>query len=93
MEINDVITLANNKSYALLMKSELTEEIYFLAVLLNEKEEPTNSYAVFEEVNQNGKTFVRKISDPGILDNLLADFKGQYVDEYDENPDESREAA
>ncbi len=82
MREDTVITINNGKKYLLLLESEDTTESYFLAVLLDEKEEPTNNYAVLEEVEKEGKTFIRRVSDPIILNQLLADYKSQYNDLY-----------
>ena len=84
MEIDKMIELADGKKYALLLESELTEENYFLAVLLDDKEEPTNNYAVLEEVQKDGKIYVRKVSDPIILNQLLEDYQLQFDEEYDD---------
>lgn len=84
MKEDTVITINNGKKYLLLLESEDTTESYFLAVLLDEKEEPTNNYAVLEEVEQEGKTFVKSVNDPIILNQLLADYKSQYNDLYEE---------
>ncbi len=80
MKVDEIITLANNQKYGLLLESELTEEDYFLAVLLNEKEEPTNTFAVFEQIIKDGKIFTKKIKDPFILNQLINDFRLQQED-------------
>ena len=85
MKVNEIIELADNKKYALLLESELTEQDYFLGVLLNEKEEPTNNYAVLESVIKDGKTYIRKIKDPLLLNQLLEDYKLQYEELFDES--------
>lgn len=84
MKIDTVITLKDNKKYLLLLESDLDLEGYFLAVALDEKEEPTNNYAVFQEVEKDGKTFVKKIDDPLVLNQLLEDYKLQYQEQYEE---------
>lgn len=80
MKVDEIITLANNQKYGLLLKSELTEEDYFLAVLLNEKEELTNTFAVFEQVIKDDKIYTKKIKDPFILNQLINDFRLQQED-------------
>lgn len=80
MKVDEIITLANNQKYGLLLESELTEEDYFIAVLLNEKEEPTNTFAVFEQVIRDDKIYTKKIKDPFILNQLINDFRLQQED-------------
>lgn len=79
MQVDSVITLKSDKKYGLLLESEELEG-YFLAVLLNENEEPTNSYAVLKEEKKDGKTFVKRVEDPLILNQLLEDFQSQAED-------------
>lgn len=85
MKVDNVIELADGKRYGLLLESELTEEDYFLGVLLGPNDEPTNNYIVLEEVHKDGKTFIKKVKDPILLNQLLEDFKLQYDDMEEEN--------
>ena len=84
MKVDEVVTLANNKNYLLLLNSELTEENYFLSVLLDSNGEPTDDYAVLKEIVKDGKTYCQKINNPAILSELIEDYKIQYNDEYEE---------
>ncbi len=85
MKIDTVITLKDNRKYLLLLESDLDLEGYFLAVQLDEKEEPMNTYAVLQDIEKDGKHFVKKIEDPGILNQLLEDYRIQYDEEYAED--------
>lgn len=85
MKVDTVITLNDNKKYLLLLESELELEGYFLAVLLDEKDEPTNVYAVLKEVEKDGKTYVKKENDPIIENQLLEDYRNQYEDILEES--------
>lgn len=80
MKVDTVIKLKENNKYLLLLESELDLEGYFLAVQLDEKDEPTKNYAILQEVEKDGKTFVKKIDDPLIMDKLLEDYRQQYDD-------------
>lgn len=84
MEIDNVITLKSGKKYLLLLESELDLNSYFLAVQLDEHEEPTNNYVVFQEIEKDGKSFAQKISDTFILNQLLEDYDLQYKEKYDD---------
>jgi hypothetical protein len=84
MKVDEIISLANGKNYLLLLNSSLSEENYFLSVLLDDKEEPTSTYAVLKEVIKDGETYVQKIDDVNILNDLLKDYQLQYDDEYED---------
>lgn len=83
MKIDTIITLKNDKKYLLLLESELDLEGYFLAVQLDDKNEPTSNYAVLEEVKKDNRMFVKKIDDPLILNQLLEDYKIQYEEQFE----------
>lgn len=84
MKIDTKITLKDGKKYLLLMESDLELEGYFLAVVLDAKDEFTNNYAVLQRVLKDGKEFSKKINDPVILNKLLEDYQIQYFDQYEE---------
>ena len=81
MKIDQVVTLANDKDYLLLLESENTEERYFLSVLLKDNE-PTQEYAVLKEVIQDGEMYCQKINNPVVLNQLLEDYQVQYNEMY-----------
>ena len=83
MKVNEMITLPTGESYGLLLKSYLNDEEYFLAVLLNENEEPVPEYKVFKEIKNNNQSYVLEESNPLIVKNLLDDYRLQ-VEEMDE---------
>ena len=84
MNVDDVIQLEDNNNYGLLLKADLDECNYFLAVKLNEKEEPTNEYKVLKEINDDAETYVQEINDPLILSQLLEEYSMQYDETYND---------
>ena len=48
MEVDKIITLKNGENYLLLMENDFTEKDYYLAVLLDEKEQPTKQYEILD---------------------------------------------
>ena len=74
MQVDQVITLANGNNYGLLLDSVLNNNKYFLAVLLKDGEEPTNTFKVFKERHENGEVLVDEEKDPVILNQLLEDY-------------------
>ncbi len=87
MKTDTVIKLKNNKAYLLLLESELDLEGYFLGVELDEKNEPTNTYVILQDVEKDGKHFVKKIDEPDILNQLLQDYQLQYDEKYEDDQD------
>jgi len=83
MNVDTIITLANNKKYLILMEDSMLSDNYFLSVLLDENEEPTNVYAVLKEIELNGEIYCDKETNPEILKKLLNDYNIQYQDEYE----------
>ena len=81
MKVDTIITLANNKNYLLLLEDDLMDEDYFLSVLLDSNDEPTDEYAVLKEIKKNGDTYIQKINNPVILSQLLEDYKIQYEED------------
>ena len=80
MKIDDVLSLENGKKYLLLLDSKINEKNYFLAVLVDDNEEPLKEYEVLEQIIDNGEEYVEIIKDPIILNTLLQDFTAQQED-------------
>jgi len=82
MQVDQMITLANGENYGLLLESKLDDNKYFLAVLLKDNEEPTDTFKVFKEIHDNGDVLVVEEKDPVILGDLLEDYYEQadYLD-------------
>jgi hypothetical protein len=71
MKVDTVITLENNINCLLLEKATLENENYFLAVVLNETEEPSDDYIVLKEKLDNDKQYVIKVEDANTLAKLV----------------------
>lgn len=77
MKVDDIITLKDGRNYGLLLEASIDNNNYFLAVQLDEKEEPTNIYKVLKEIKKEGKIFVIEEKDPLVLNELLEEFQEQ----------------
>lgn len=84
MKIDDIISLENGKDYGLLLESVIDDVRYFLAVLVDREEKPLDEYIVLEEVVEDDETYVQKINDPLILNQLMEDYSLQLEDLEDE---------
>lgn len=74
MTVDSVITLDNDINCLLLDKAVYQGKNYFLAVVLDEIEEPTEEYAVLKEIIENGETYVEKEVDEAIVAELIKTF-------------------
>lgn len=70
MQVEDVITLDNNKNYLLIEKVEFENSFYFLGVEVKEDEIFYNHYIFFKEVEENGELYVDEINDEDLLKKL-----------------------
>ena len=84
MKIDNIISLENGKDYGLLLESVIDDVRYFLAVLVDKEEKPLDVYMVLEEVVEDDETYVQKINDPLILNQLMEDYSLQLEDLEDE---------
>jgi len=84
MEKDTIITLEDNEKFVLLDKVELENANYFLALKLNEDEQPTKEYEIFEEEIEDGDSYMTIVEDPTLKEALMVNFTLNY-EEYVEN--------
>ena len=65
------ITVSPKYGYVGFVKATLENENYFLAVVLNETEEPSDDYVVLKEKLDNDKQYVIKVEDANTLAKLV----------------------
>ena len=82
MKVDEIIDLENGKSYLLLLDSVIDNVKYFLAVGLNEKDEPNNDYIVLKEITENTEIYIQKVTDPVILSKLINDYLEDYQEDF-----------
>lgn len=82
MKVDEIIDLENGKSYILLLDSVIDNIKYFLAVGLNEKDEPNNDYIVLKEITENTEIYIQKVTDPVILSKLINDYSEDYQEDF-----------
>lgn len=72
--INKVLTLRNGKKYVVLNQAIYKQENYFFVVgVTDDEEDLTDEFRIVQEVEKDGKKFVKDIHDPQLL-NLLAKY-------------------
>ena len=82
MKIDTDITLDSNENYLLLLNKKVENESYFLSVLVDSKNEPTNKYLILKEVIKDDETYIQKISNPILMSRLIEEYKNIYDSNY-----------
>ena len=88
MIVDSVITLENDVNCLLLEKVTYNNDNYFLSVVLNEEEEPSDEYVVFKEINENGESFVEKVEEADLLAELVKEFSSNVAKLVENLPNE-----
>ena len=88
MTVDSVITLENDVNCLLLEKANYENNSYFLTVVLNQEEEPSEEYAILKEIIEDGETFIEKVTDPNLVMSLLQLFTSDVKKFVDNLPDE-----
>ena len=88
MIVDSVITLENDVNCLLLEKVNYENNNYFLSVVLNQDEEPSDEYVIFKEILEDNETFVEKVVDPELTTYLLKEFSTDVKKFVDNLPDE-----
>ncbi|MBD8922705.1 DUF1292 domain-containing protein [bacterium] len=81
MKVDSVITLENDVNCLLLEKVEYENNNYFMAVVLNEEEEPSDEYVIFKEIIENNENYVEKVEDAELFSSLIQLFTTK-IDEF-----------
>ena len=74
MKVDSVITLDNDVNCLLLDKATIEDNNYFMAVVLDDKNEPSEEYVVFKEVLEDNEKYVEKVEDETLLTELFKIF-------------------
>lgn len=80
MKVDTIITLDNDKEYALLERLDLDGRVYFFTAGVTKDEEATGEYLFIEEVNKEGKTFIKKVTDNELISKLSTIVTKEYVE-------------
>ena len=80
MKVDSVITLENDMNCLLLEKANYENDNYFLLVILDENEEPSDEYIVLKEIIENNENYVSKVTDENVLAELAKLFTRSFYD-------------
>ncbi len=88
MRADSVITLENDVNCLLLEKAVFEDNNYFMAVVLNEQDEPTDEYMVLKEIIEDNEQYVEKVEDNKVLTELVKLFTTKLDNFVDSLPQE-----
>lgn len=72
MNIEDIITLDDNKEYLILDIIELNKERFLYCVEIDEEEMPKQEYKYLKEIIENGEVYTEEVKDKDLLEALIA---------------------
>lgn len=88
MTVDSVITLDNDVNCLLLEKVTHENENYFLSVVLNEDEEPSDEYVIFKEIIEDNENYVEAVADANLQVELIKLFTNEVGKLVESLPDE-----
>lgn len=88
MTVDSVITLDNDVNCLLLEKVTHENENYFLSVVLNEDEEPSDEYVIFKEIIEDNENYVEAVADTNLQAELIKLFTNEVGKLVESLPDE-----
>lgn len=80
MEKDTIITLDDNTTYALLDESTINNTKYFFAVRLDENNNPTTEYEIFECEEENEETYMSVLEDDNLKQSIMVDFTNNFLE-------------
>ena len=88
MTVDSVITLDNDVNCLLLEKVNFETDNYFLSVVLNEDEEPSDEYVIFKEIIEDNENYVEAVADANHQTELIKLFTNEVGKLVESLPDE-----
>jgi len=79
MDINTIITLEDKSKYVLLDKITKNKKKYFFAIKLDQEENPTTEYEIFELEKSNKDTYMDIVEDIELKDDIFLEFTNNYI--------------
>jgi len=78
--VDKIVELENGKTYVILDKKILDNRVFYYGLRLSDREEPTDDYLFFEEMNLDNETCLSPIVDESLKGLLLTAFTVNYLD-------------
>lgn len=80
MKVDTIVTLDGNERYYLVDKTEQDGKTYFLATKLKEDNTPLEESQIFEEIVEEGTTYLETVADELTYNQLTAIFVTKFND-------------
>lgn len=80
MKVDTIVTLDGNERYYLVDKTEQDGKKYFLATKLKEDNTPLEESQIFEEIVEEGTTYLETVADELTYNQLAAIFVTKFND-------------
>ena len=87
MKVDTVITLDNDINCLLLEKAVYNTDNYYLSVVLDDSEEPSDEYVVLKEIVENNESYVMRVDDEATLAELVKLFTQSFGEKVRNFPD------
>lgn len=79
MEKDTIITLDDNTTYALLDETIIDNKKYFFALKLDENNNPTTDYEIFENEEEDGEIYMNILEDEDLKQSIMVEFTNNYM--------------
>ena len=80
MKVDTIVTLDGNERYYLVDKTEQDGKTYFLSKKLKEDNTPLEESQIFEEIVEEGTTYLETVADELVYNQLAAIFVTKFND-------------
>ena len=77
---DQIVELENGSKYLLLDNKIIDKINYYYGLRLDKKEKPTNNYLFFEEIIEDGETYLNPINDESMKKVLVVAFTINFLD-------------
>lgn len=77
--VDQIVELENGENYVILDKTDLDGRIFYYALRLDDKEQPTKNYLFFEELKSRNDVYFEPVEDEDTKGALLIAFSINYL--------------
>jgi len=81
MNIEDIITLEDNKDYMILDIIDFNKDKYIYFVGIDKDDNPTSEYIYLKVVEENGGYYTEEVQDDNVLKAIVTIFTNNYLND------------
>jgi len=89
MNIEDVITLDDNKDHLILDKVELNNKEYLYTVEVDQEDMPTSNYHFLEVFHESNGEAVEEVEDKEVMASLTSILTAKHINSNDKNDEQA----